>query len=262
LKVAINVVACMICGAVLYMGHQHWEEKIDAHAENIAGDEALAEQAKDKPEKDIRIYTKGLPPFLEGRINKAYDTKQPIDFVIVESGSKAAKGPSWAERLKDNLEKAYGKEIFNTNVQSYKEMTTIDMVGQNLTGKLSSLQPDMVLFETPMIQDNGIVGIQNTFHHLNAILDEIKKSNPRIVLMLMPPNPLYQEEVYPREVAELRKFAQTKGVYYIDHWESWPASNSPELLNYLEKDRRFPNEKGHELWAQTVTRTFISQPTN
>jgi hypothetical protein len=257
LKVAINVVVVMICGAVLYTGHQHWKEKVAAHKQNI---EVLTAQAEDKLERDIRIYTKGLSPFLEATINKAHDTKQPIDLVIVESGSETAKGPGWAVRLKDNLEKTYGKEIFNVNVQSYKGMTTTDMIAQNLTGKLSSFQPDMLLFEVPMIQDNGIVGIQNTFRNLNALLDGMKKSNPNMVLMLMPPNPLYQAEVYPREVAGLQKFARTKDIYYLDHWKSWPDSNSPELLNYLEKDRRFPNEKGQELWAQIVTRTFVNEP--
>ncbi|WP_078409165.1 SGNH/GDSL hydrolase family protein [Priestia abyssalis] len=259
MKLAINVIAFMICAIVLVMGQQHWKEKLSAHANNEEADET-AQMGEEKQEKDIGMYTKGLPSFLAETIHQAADTKKPIRFVVVESGSEAPAEVSWADKLGQNLENTYGKEMFHVQIQSYPGQTTADLDAGKVTEKLSALQPDIILLEAPMIYDNGLVGIYNTFSHLTNIIEQLKKEHPKLILMLQPPNPIYGAEVYPREVAELKNFAQEKGIYYIDHWQAWPAVNSPDLLKYLKEDRRFPNEKGHELWAKTIARTFIHLP--
>lgn len=261
MKLAINVIAFMICAIVLFIGQQHWKEKLSAHANNEEAD-GTAQSGEEKSEKDIRMYTKGLPSFLAETIHQAADTKKPLRLVVMESGSEASKGVSWADKLGQNLEDTYGKDIFHVQMQSYPGQTTADLDAGKAADKLATLQPDIILLEVPMIYDNGLVGLHNTFSHLTSIIEQLKKEHPKLILMLQPPNPIYGAEVYPREVAELKNFAQEKGIYYIDHWQEWPAVNSPELLKYLKEDRRFPNEKGHELWAGAVTRTFIHSPVN
>lgn len=259
MKMTVNAVAIVVCGIILLFGYQHWKEKLAAHA-NIAAEKLVSEEkVSAKEQEDISHYTKNLPPALAEKIQKASKTEKTLHLVIAGSKATGTDASSWPMMFKKKLDETYGSNVFTVTVKQYPEMNTTNWVSKKLGTQLANLHPDIILFQPPMIEDNGLIGLQNTLTNLGTILKEMKGTNPDTTLILQPPNPLYQAAVYPGEITELQKFAKNHHILYLDHWKAWPASQSPELLQYMEKDRITPNEKGQQLWATFLSNYFIAE---
>jgi hypothetical protein len=255
MKVAVNVLALLVCTAVLYVGQLHWNEKVSGQTDRS---EKLApvEESDTKGAAGIHSYTKNLPSDAAQKIEKAYESQKPLQLVIAGSDSLGTGDTSWPMLFKENLEKVYGDNVFDITIKNYGNMTTKDMVVEEVGGQWKELNPDMVLLQPPMIHDNGVVGIEHTMDNLEVLVKEIKGSGKGVILMIQPPHPLYQATYYPRDIEALQNFAKEKNIFYLDHWKKWPDFQSDELLQYLEEDSSAPNEKGHQLWADFLTSIF------
>lgn len=254
MKIAVNVLAVLICAAVLFFGQLHWNEKV---AGSTSEKLATGEESGKKGTDTIRLYAQNLPSAVVQKIEKAYESQQPLRFIIVSSGSLGTGDASWPILFKEKLEEIYGEDVFTITVKQYENMTTKDMVTEGVGGELKALKPDILLFQPPMIADNGVVGIKNTLDNLEILVNDIKGSDQDVSLMIQPPQPLYQTIFYPKDIEALQNFAKERSIFYLDHWKEWPDSQSDELLQYVEEDRIAPNEKGNQLWASFLTNIFV-----
>jgi hypothetical protein len=100
--------------------------------------------------------------------------------------------------------------------------------------------------------NNGEVFINDTLKNTTKVIDDIQTKKPKTSFILQPAYPLYQAKIYPRQVAELKKYAQEKQLPYLDHWSAWPDSNTAELKDYLQPDLSAPNEKGNHVWSNYI----------
>ncbi|WP_368657995.1 hypothetical protein AB3Z07_24310 [Metabacillus halosaccharovorans] len=108
---------------------------------------------------------------------------------------------------------------------------------------LNKLNPDVLLFEAPMLKDNGIVGISNTLSNLEKMIESWQAANKELVLIVQPPIPLHAAIYYPGEAQQLQQFMGTKGITYLNYWDNWPEIDSFEMKDYLTDDNK-ANEEG------------------
>lgn len=71
--VGVNVAAAVLCGAVMYAGTQHWQERAEAQVQ--ASETKANVVHKEKQFSDVSAYTRNLPDFITGQIESTIATK-------------------------------------------------------------------------------------------------------------------------------------------------------------------------------------------
>jgi hypothetical protein len=56
----------------------------------------------------------------------------------------------------------------------------------------------------------------------------------------------------------LKNYTTAKNLTYHNHWTALPATNHPELENYIKEDQS-PNELGYQAWTQYVRAYFVKK---
>lgn len=262
MKKLLVIVTLALCGAAIILGNLHWNNKISAQGERVTNvNEEVAEQQEETVQEevekvtiDVTAYASHLPSALQEKIKNAVSSGTPVQLVIY--GTSEVEG-TWSEQFKSELVNSYGKNIFEVTVLSTREKTTRDIVKDKSYLEINELKPDAVLFEAPMLEDNGSVGIANTLNNIQTIIDVWQKENPDLVLMVQPPNPLYDATYYPSEVSQLKDYAEKYDMNYVNHWETWPELDDKNMLEYLDQSKA--NEKGHKLWADHLINYFVAK---
>jgi hypothetical protein len=157
------------------------------------------------------------------------------------------------------LKVAYGSKQIKIDILIYDD-TSMEFVENNKKQEVSTKKADLILFEPFLLNDNdGMVIIQDSLTHLSKIMKDVEKVNPDTTFLLQPSYPLYGATLYPKQVAELKKYAKENNITYLDHWKAWPDLSNPELKDYLLPGQNGPNEKGNEIWENYVLDYFISK---
>ena len=112
---------------------------------------------------------------------------------------------------------------------------------------------DLVLFEPFTFNDNGRILVHENHGNIESVMDHFESSNEDTVFILHPPQPIHEASIYPKQVEELKGFAEEHDIPYIDVWESWPDYNTEELTDYLDGEGHV-NSAGVELWAGELVR--------
>jgi hypothetical protein len=143
-------------------------------------------------------------------------------------------------------------EIFQYNTIS------IDFIYGTDMAEVVAYAPDIILYEPFTLNDNsGGVTVQDNHNSIEIFLQDLKEANKDAVLLLQPTHPLYGATYYPRQVADLKKFAEDKGFTYLDHWEAWP--DDKELNDLLTDEKDSPDEEGHSIWANYLIEYYIAE---
>jgi len=185
-----NVV--VLCIASIIVGHFYWKQKISKPT--AASVESSAENIKEDNSKqnDTREdYAKNLPEDVQKKIKTALKEEKQLNFVIWGSESVPSDQNGWPEKLKKELLSAYGDELFNISIVSDAEETTHSVLNKKLYKKIADKKPDILLFEPFILNDNGVVGIDNTLSNITDILRKIQEANPDVSIMLQPAHPLW-----------------------------------------------------------------------
>ncbi|MDE3840225.1 hypothetical protein C0966_12825 [Bacillus methanolicus] len=269
MRVFLTTILAIACAIVLILGNLHWDKKtaisskngnniettkIDSKSLNdssssVEGKEALNEDliklAKNWPKEGLEVYKKALK---EGR---------PYKILIVGSASLAADSGGWPNLVKKKLMDAYSGTISVT----FKEynLNSLEFVQQDKTQELIDEKADMILFEPFILNDNGIVRIEDTLDNIMNIMKEVKTNNPDTTFVLQPPHPLFNAKYYPLQVEELKKFTKQNNIPYLDHWAAWPDPATEEIKKYLLEDQSGPNQEGHKIWGKVVEDYLINQ---
>jgi hypothetical protein len=269
--VAFIVVVILAVGSII-VGKVHWNNKLSAFSgmesrlvstESKSQAQESIEEETTNVEHNIMKYTRNLPGDIKEKIEQAVNTGEPVKFVVLGSKSTASQENGWPSLFSKRLNEAYGQDIFDFSIHEITDKNSLDVIAEQLYKGALEAKPDLLLLEPFILKDNGEVRMEDRLENIITILEDFREVNPNVFLLLQPSNPLYNATYYPKEVEELRLFAQNNEIVYLNHWEAWPDQNSAEIQSYLLEDpenpyKSLPNDKGHQLWADYLVKYFVS----
>lgn len=254
------LVTLILCVAAIIVGNLHWNQKITAQGEKKTSAKVIKSVREDEKIKankvDVSKISSNLPIELQDKIKSAQESKVPLSFVIY--GSSEIEG-SWSEQFSSELKKAYGEDLFNISILTTGDSTTRELVNSEGYQDVNELKPDILLFEAPMLNDNGDVGfgIDESLDNIQIMIDSWYEANNNLFLMVQPSQPLYGATFYPSEVSQLKDYMEKNDFIYLNHWENWPELNDDAMLEYLEDNE--VNEEGYKIWADYNVKYFVAE---
>jgi hypothetical protein len=273
MRVAAFVIVLILAVGSVVVGKIHWNHKISAYngvesnlvIDNEQNENELknSKQNVQTIEPDISSFTKNLPEDVKNKIENAAKTGEPLTFVILGSKSTSIEETGWANLLKQQLIQNYGEKLFDISIHPISEKNSLEIVEETLHQEALDRKPDILLLEPFILKDNGEVRMEDRLENINMIIGDFVEVNSDVFVFLQPANPLYNATYYPKEVEELKQFAQSNNILYLDHWQAWPDQTSSEIQEFLSQDpvmsiKSVPNEQGHQLWADYLTAYFIA----
>jgi len=259
-NVVLIVIVAAACLTLIVASHFYWEQNIAAvvkearaKMETTSKQDEMAHKAE-----TVLARAKQLPAAAQHVMKQAVNENRPIRLVIAGSESTPEKG-GWPDLFKQALDEAYGKGVFDITVHEYEGFTTADADEQRIAADWAEEQPDLVLLEPFLLNDNGVVTIDDSLEHIQAMIGQLKNAAPNAVVMLQPPNPIANATYYPQQVAALQAFAKENGYTYLDHWPAWPDDESDEFATFIDPDSDLPTKEGAKRWAEVLAKYFIAK---
>lgn len=260
-NVLLAVLLAISCTSFIVVGHLYWQKKIDATVRQAITEatESSQGQAAHEEETKLMAYAKKLPAEVQAKIKRAIETNRPLRLVIAGSEATSASKDGWPALLEQQLDATYGSKVFQVIVKEYKGMTTKQAIDQNIAEQLIEEKPDILLWEPFLLNNNGVIDINDTLAHIDTMIKTITAALPDVTVMLQPPNPIYNATYYPEQVKQFQAFAKEKGYIYIDHWQAWPDYKSEELNKYVDPNTDLPTKDGQKCWADYLAGYFIAK---
>ncbi len=248
----------IICLLSIIAGKIHWNQKIEAttNHENQTTKTAAVEQQTE--EKQTAALTRHLPEQLAEKIANADAENATIKIMAIGSKATAEGSGTWTSLLQKKLDQAYGKDRFHIDVENFGDDLSINIVQQDKYASAIDKQPDIVLLEPFLLNDNGKVAMANTLESIEIMINRFKQALDQVVVMLQPPNPIHNAVHYPGQVQALKEYAEDHGYIYLDHWSNWPDYKSNEILDYIDENN-LPNAQGHQAWAEYIANYFTGE---
>jgi len=259
-NVLLAMFVAVACLAFILVSHLYWENKVAEAVKEARIETGTTAKSGQTGESvnPIVARAKRLPADAQAAIKRAVEENRPIRLVIAGSESTPEKG-GWPDLLKQALDEAYGEGAFQITVHEYEGLTTADADRQRIAADWANDKPDLVLFEPFLLNDNGIIVIDDTLDHIESIIGQLKSAAPDAVVILQPPNPIYNATYYPKQVEELKAFAKENRYAYFDHWSAWPDYKSKEIDQYVDPESDLPTAEGAKRWAEALAEYFIAQ---
>jgi hypothetical protein len=258
-NILLTALLLFSCISFIIVGQVYWQKKVDQTIQNAIAEEKGNGQTVGNEDDEVMKYAANLPPEVQKKIKNAINKNKPVRLVIVGSKAISSSEKSWPALLKNKLESTYGKQVFEVVVKEYGDMTTKEALEANVDKEIIDAKPDILLWEPFLLNNNGVIEIEDTLQQIDAIIQNIKSALPGVTMMLQPPHPIYNAEYYPVQVEELKTFAKEKGYIYLDHWKAWPDYKSEEINDVVDENTDLPNERGHQLWADFLINYFIAK---
>ncbi|RLQ94797.1 SGNH/GDSL hydrolase family protein [Falsibacillus albus] len=263
LKILLISVLLIIFVGVLALGTLHWNESVAAAGSENDDDRTTPSLPDDSPnkfelseqEKRAIMLAKNWSLKAQEALKSKMKSNQPFLMGIVGSQSLGKDVNGWSVQLKTKMEQAFGSDVLQVKIFEYDSIRSSKFIKYSDYQEVADFKPDMVLFEPFTLNDNGYVPVESeekNFEKFQAALGDA-------VMILQPPHPIYQSTYYPRQVAAIKKFAESKSITYLDHWTAWPDPATAAVKEDLTPSQSAPNEKGHKLWAEYLEKYFIAE---
>ncbi|WP_209121665.1 SGNH/GDSL hydrolase family protein [Alkalihalobacillus sp. BA299] len=265
MKNILFVLILLLCVTLLIFGKQQYDQKLNKiakEAKETIGQPVSSQHDQKEPlqgEMELEIID-GIDPHLQDKLINAIANNESINLAIFGSNAMAtAEGTetAWVNLVIDELKSTYGEELFDVQIFEVGNRTTYEVIESRIHSEVAQFHPDILLFEPLLLNDNGNATMDLTLSNITTIVTEIQANSPEVLVILQPPNPIYNPNYYFSQVSELEEFAETQGYVYIDHWEAWPDITDEAILDYIDRTR--PNQKGHEVWASAVIEYFTGK---
>ncbi|MGG4036970.1 hypothetical protein [Heyndrickxia ginsengihumi] len=249
MKLLTTIILSLITVIVLLTGNFYWQDRTQvnhftsesANGKAVSNDDLIAETAH-------------WPKQAQSDFKQALKDGKTYKIAIVGSKAMGTTKKGWAHDLKQALLHTY--EHVSVSLFPY-DVNSDQFIASNLYKKVADAQPNLVLFEPFILNDNGAVDPENAHQDLLTAVDSWKDA----VTIIQPSYPLYQATNYPEQVSQLKKFVKAHKLVYLDHWEKWPDTNSEALKNDLKfenGEQVGPNAKGNAIWYHYVRDYFIA----
>ncbi|GIN58821.1 hydrolase [Lederbergia ruris] len=258
LLTAIIVLACLV---FLGSGYLYWKDRTGVVASEVdqnpksddSSESANKESDKEKKQKDVDPAVVELasnwPEEAQADLREAVENGERYPIALV--GSLALGGDDgWAAMLKEALEESYGEDVVDVKLFEY-DLTSRQFINEERYEEVVDFAPKLVLYEPFILEDNGVVDVDENQENIEAFLDAI----PDAVVLLQPARPVPDSSIYPQQVKDLEAYAKAQDIPYLDHWENWPEDAS----DYVVSGESAPNKKGHEVWFEYLQEYFIAE---
>ncbi|MEZ7792254.1 hypothetical protein CHH57_18740 [Niallia circulans] len=266
MKAIILSILSIILVAILVIGNIHWNNREDRPLSNTHPTKDANGEVENKKNEDqyfslddYMSFAKSWPESAQKVLEEKLTEKQPFHILLVGSDEIGDQELGLITPLQEALASKYDKYVTIDSI-TYEE-TSSDYVNNNEYESIIEQKPDMVIWEPFLLNDNGVVDISTTLLNVNQVINETKDVLPDVTFVLMPAHPLYNAGLYPMQVSDLKKFAESKEIPYWNHWEAWPESNDLKLKDYYVElgDRSQANEQGFKVWSSYLSKKLISE---
>jgi hypothetical protein len=257
-NVLLAVLLAISCTSFIVAGHLYWQKKIDNTVRQAMTEaaESSKEQADREKETKLMAYAKKLPEEVQAKIKRAIETNRPLRLVIAGSEAVPASKDGWPGLLKQQLDAAYGSKVFQVIVKEYKGMTTKQAIDENIAQQLIKEKPDILLWEPFLLNNNGVIDINDTFKHIDTMIKTITAALPDATVMLQPPNPIYNATHYPEQVKQFQAFAKEKGYIYNRPLESMARLQKRRTKQICRPAYRLADERRPKVLGGLFSRLF------
>jgi hypothetical protein len=261
MRVMMTLVILLCFGAVIY-GNFHWNEKlasaVDQEASNFKeSTTADTEKVNNKEELNKESFT-NLPLEVADYLREKQSTGEVVELVIIGSKVNELADKKWSMLFKEELESTYNG-LFNVTVNAIPgEVSTTDVVNEELYLENLNTVPDIVILEPFLLDSNGLIMIEHSLENISMMIEGLKKKNPNLLLFIQPGQPLRDAIYYPMDIEQLESWTVEQGYTYINHWKSWPT-DTEEISMYIVNDDIIPNEEGHRIWAEHLINYFTGE---
>lgn len=249
---------------VTIVGGVYWNEKqeqvvnsaeagVNGHGSKSGG----TVKKSDARRTEIESMTANLPKGVQKAFLAAYDDGKKLEIAFVGTSALGKGAGGWSDMVEKQLETAYGTSFVDVVTYQYDGGSS-GFLTSSLAEEIASASYDIVFLEGFTLEDNGEISIDQSLANVGAIVDLLVSGNPDVQIILQPPHPIYAAVNYPRQVEQLKAFAEERGLPYFDHWTNWPDYTSDEILQYLTDDN-MPSGTGHQLWAEAIMNYFVAK---
>ncbi|MBS4206719.1 SGNH/GDSL hydrolase family protein [Bacillus sp. FJAT-50079] len=257
MKAFIATIAAIVCAIFLVFSYTYWKDQTTVSSfsekDSTSNQSPKAETSAKQIDPSLLEKTENWPESARQSLSASLEAGTPYHIAIV--GSQALGGEDgWATRLKNEFEETFSKDLINVSIFEFADQTSDQFIMDGGDQLVAESSPDLVLFEPFTLNDNGNVSVEKNHENIMTFLETVKES----VVILQPPHPIFNAQIYPGQVNDLHLFANEQNLPYIDHWEVWPDYMTEEIKDYIvEPKQSAPNEKGHELWFTYLKDYFI-----
>lgn len=242
----ILTILIILSGIVLLgFGYYRYHSKISGISKNTV----TRQSSIPKANKNYSLVDKNLPKTIQEKLDK---NKKLTLTLLVQSNSVVI------DRLKAAMDSAYGSGTWNYKVITYAGSSSTDILKNKIPDQVNATQPDLILYEAPLLTDNLNIDDPVSLSNNAQILTDLSKSTPN--LLVEPSTPIYQGIVYPTQEVAFKQTISTKYTY-LDYWSAFPATNSAEMKNLVVDDGTYRtlNDAGNKVWSDYLINYFVSK---
>lgn len=167
----------------------------------------------------------------------------------------------WHHLLNRYLVSLNGLDQVKVQSNGFPGYSTEMIVFKHYEDKIIEAKPDIVLFETFVLNDHGqSIPLQKTKDNLDFMIKKIKENLPNTKIIILSPNPKADTNPngigaqYKEYVDLTAEVAHSHQLDYMDIYSSFIHTNLD--LNALLKDGVHPNDLGYQVWFDTVKAYF------
>ncbi|MBT2723997.1 hypothetical protein [Bacillus sp. ISL-46] len=244
---------------VLYLGQTHWnqEQQASAKSKPINQSSKTKVDNQNAEEQELLKLTSNWPTNAVDQFKQSLKEDKPFTILFTGSPAIGSETDGSFPLIKEQLIKTLGEQHINVELKTFNSTST-QLLYNNKQEEIAAVNADLIIFEPFILMNNGEVLIKDTLQNTSKIIDDIQANKPDTAFILQPSFPLYKAEIYPRQVAELKKYAQEKQLTYLDHWTAWPDPNTVAMKDYLKPDMSAPSEKGNQVWSEYIIKLLTN----
>lgn len=263
MKATILSILSIILVVILVIGNIHWNIRSESPLSQIQPTKEENAKVEDKEQYFSLDYYMGFatswPEKAQQVLEDKLTDKEPFHILLVGSDAIGDQNLGLISPLKEALVSTYDQYV--TIDRYVYDGTTSDYVEEEDYNSLIEKQPDMVLFEPFLLHDNNVVDISTTLTNINTVIKKTKAELPNVTFVLMPAHQIYDASLYPMQVSDLEKYAETQDIPYWNHWEVWPDGKDEKVLDYIESTNgeSKANKKGYEVWSNYLINKLVSK---
>lgn len=267
--VSILVIALI---AVFYFGEKHSKQVNADQANNaknaILENEKLQQKELQMKEEEINKWKpNGSPRSYNDDVKYYKALKNNVVISTLGSSVTAGAGASdnshnWSSLLTSYLQKNEGFTSVTLNNNGFGGYTTEMIISDKKVDTVISQKPDIVLFETCLINDHGKkIPLDKTEQNIASIVKAIHSALPDAKIILMSPNPRLEDFkmnnglLLADYVNKTNEYFKKNGWDYIDIYNGFKDRNA-DMKVLLSADGTHPNDEGYKMWFEIVKNEF------
>ncbi|MBP3950133.1 SGNH/GDSL hydrolase family protein [Bacillus suaedae] len=258
----LSIIGCIL---IVLVGHFYYSQKLDSIATHAQEEQisststATTEEVEHEQEPADEEETIAIT----GILKEATSHKQQGEainitaFGSVSLSNGIASEKTWPNLMTSALVTSLPEQTLNTTVIDVDDIPTSEVIEGDYVEQVITSNPDLLLFEPFVFNDNGVLSIDDTLYYLEQIITELESKLPETTIVLMPPNPIFKPTFYAQQIEALQDFAEENEYLYANHWQNWPNTDDATISELLENNR--PNEQGHQVWADFMVPYLLNE---